>query len=584
MHLEENLTKMIGEKGVKYSLEKSGDNYIVTFLESNRKYEFNKNSNIKNEETEDVQGYIYKWYVGYNGKENTMDKVSSNVVCYLMVNDENEEEYKLVFKGKGPISDSFYWKINNIETAWTRSDEQSKEIDKYKSKITKVVFEEGITTLGDCPFVNCKNIAKIDFPSSIEFQSKYQVYSGTGENFETAWVKNERNNNPMIIVNGYLLDGMTTTGNIIIPENVKEICDYAFYGVNNITSVQTSDNIERIGVKAFYCCQDLKTFDYPTSLKKIEKAAFQQCTSLENIDLPEGLEEIGQFGFNHCTGFTGTKIVIPSTVKVLGNYDYPTHMFYNCGKDETFVEFEVPESSKYYKAEDGILYTKDGKVLVSIPRGKNFTDGIYTMPDTVIRLGELSFSKNRNISKLIISDNLIINEKRTTEEWNAGYLNYDCNSLADATYAYSNIANYDVKDTNQNYTSGIKIVSNTHEFGDTSNEGFILTKDGSELVAMPFKGTSVWRMLPKEVIKIRKNALYMYDHLYDGENFKIVDGMYSGIYFRINANTTDIDAEQLRYINWLAKDTTSRYSINLEIQGTNSKYEIVDNQYVEKTN
>lgn len=258
-------------------------------------------------------------------------------------------------------------------------------------------------------------------------------------------------------------------------------------------------------------------------------------------------------------------------------------MFYDCGRDDTFVEFEVPETSQYYKAEDGILYTKDGSTLVAIPRGKTFDDNTYTMPDTVTSLGELSFSRNKNISKVVISDNLIIEDDTSTEKIIAGFLNYG-NSLAVAIYAYCPVMHYDVKDTNPNYTTGNRIVLQTHEFGDTQSGSFILTKDGTELVAMPCQGSGRYRMLPKCVTTIRKNALYMWDHIYDGQDFTITNGMYSHVHFRINKDTTNIDPEQLRYINWLAKDTTGRGIMHLEIQGTNSKYEIVDNQYVEKTN
>ncbi len=257
-------------------------------------------------------------------------------------------------------------------------------------------------------------------------------------------------------------------------------------------------------------------------------------------------------------------------------------MFYDCGKDGIFVEFEVPESNQYYKSIDGILYTKDGSTLVSIPRGKTFENSTYIMPDTVTNLGELSFSRNKNISTVIISDNLIIEEDTSIEKIQAGFINYG-NSLALAIYVYSPVIHYGVKDTNPNYTTGNRIVSQTHEFGDTQSGSFLLTKDGTELVAMPCQGTGMFRMLPNCVTTIRKNALYMWDHIYDGQPFNITNGMYSDVYFRINKDTTNIDSEQLRYINWLAKDTTGRAAMHLQIQGgINSKYEIVDNQYVEK--
>lgn len=273
-------------------------------------------------------------------------------------------------------------------------------------------------------------------------------------------------------------------------------------------------------------------------MKNIGKAAFQGCFALKNIDLPEGLETIDQLAFDHNRGLTCSKIEIPSTVKVIGHYKYPTHMFYDCGSSN-FTEFEVAEGNQYYKAEDGILYTKDGSTRVSIPRGKTFENNTYIMPDTVTILGELCFNRNYNITKVVISDNLVINEDITEEQIEAGYLNHG-NSLSVGIYAYTSVRLYDVKDTNTHYTSGIKVVSRTGESGSAENQGYILTADERELVAVPSKA-SAWHMLTTNVTKIRKNAFYIWDRDANN-NYQTTDGMYSGLVFRINQNTTDIEA------------------------------------------
>ena len=162
-------------------------------------------------------------------------------------------------------------------------------------------------------------------------------------------------------VGNYSFTGCSKLKSATIGEDVKEIGYGAFNECKALQTVEMKDNIEKIGGFAFNRCETLQRVHYSTSLKEIGKAAFQYCFALENIDLPEGLEIIDQFAFNHNSGLTCTKITIPSTVRVIGNYYYPTHMFYDCGKDGVFVEFEVPETSQYYKAVDGILYTRMGR-------------------------------------------------------------------------------------------------------------------------------------------------------------------------------------------------------------------------------
>lgn len=367
-------------------------------------------------------------------------------------------------------------------------------------------------------------------------------------------------------------------------EALEEIGNGAFEYCNVLTTIPLGDELTRIGDFAFNRCEKLKNIHYSLKLKEIGRAAFQYCFALENIDLPEGLETIGQFAFNHNYGLTCTKIKIPSTVRVIGNYYYPTHMFYDCGKDNVFVEFEVPESSQYYKAVDGILYTKDGKTLVSIPRAKTFSDNTYIMPNEVEILGELCFNRNKNITRVVISDNLVIHDNATPEQIAAGYLNYG-NSLAIGIYMFTNVRFYDVKDTNTRYTTGNKVIEETKEYGDHTSGGYLLTADRTTLVAMPAKCTG-YQMLPKSVTTIRKNALYIWRSLAEesmNAAFTTTDGMYSGVHLRISENTVNIEDQQLRYINWLAKNTTNRAILHLEIQNnTNSKYEIVDNQFVTK--
>lgn len=247
------------------------------------------------------------------------------------------------------------------------------------------------------------------------------------------------------------------------------------------------------------------------------------------------------------------------------------------GKADKFVEFEVPQNSNYFKSEDGILYTKDGSKLVSIPVGKTFANNTYIMPDTVTTVGKYCFNRNLNISVVVISDNLIISDNEN---------NSNNNTLAYAIGEYTNINNFDVKDTNEHYTTGNRVALRTLEYEDRKNQGYILTKDETELVAMPYVGTGVYRMLTSGVTTIRKNAFYIYMRLGNtntGErNFKAGNGTYSGVHFRINANTTNIEEEQFDYINFLARDNTNRSAMELEIQGENVKYEIQNDQYVEK--
>ena len=194
----------------------------------------------------------------------------------------------------------------------------------------------------------------------------------------------------------------------------------------DIVHVTLPDTIKRIGPFAFDFCENLESCNLPEGLEGIGRGAFQCCYKLKEVDFPDSLRWIDDFAYNHCSSLENTTIEIPANVESIGkNPQYPAHMFYDCGTD-SFTEFVVKNGNGVYEAYEGILYARNGKTLVSIPRGKSFENHTYVMPDTVENLGELSFSRNKNIHKVVISDNLTIDGCSTVGE-KQSYLNLGMN-------------------------------------------------------------------------------------------------------------------------------------------------------------
>ena len=236
---------------------------------------------------EDVENYVLKWNCGYNA--NNSGNSTSSIIAFLVKNEDNEE-YTLIFKGKGKMDSAVRWNIDNISCGWTRGDSESEKIENYKSKITKVIISEGITELSDddLTFYHCDNISEIEFAKSVIIRRRKSV------EYAKKWLENQRKINSLVIVNNSIVDGWNCSDIVTIPKNIDIICDEAFFSNKKIKDVKTGDSVEIIGNSAFENCTALKTFYYSKNLKSIGKRAFNMCTSLENIDLPEGLETIGQ--------------------------------------------------------------------------------------------------------------------------------------------------------------------------------------------------------------------------------------------------------------------------------------------------
>ena len=103
------------------------------------------------------------------------------------------------------------------------------------------------------------------------------------------------------IENGALWNYTGPGGDVVIPEGVTVICDHAFYGCSNLTSVVIPNSVTRIGGRAFGCCDDLTSIVIPDSMTRIDNYAFADCGKLKSVTLPDSITEIGYRAFRECS-------------------------------------------------------------------------------------------------------------------------------------------------------------------------------------------------------------------------------------------------------------------------------------------
>ena len=114
--------------------------------------------------------------------------------------------------------------------------------------------------------------------------------------------------------------------NVVIPEGVKEIGKYAFYGNFEVTSVVLPNSVETISDSAFESCMELNELTISRGLKHIGESAFKECDKLtSDINLPEGVTNIGACAFAGCSWLPSA--TLPDSLRALG-----TEAFRDCGK------------------------------------------------------------------------------------------------------------------------------------------------------------------------------------------------------------------------------------------------------------
>ena len=114
-----------------------------------------------------------------------------------------------------------------------------------------------------------------------------------------------------------------------IPSTVKEIGDFAFFGMSNLLSVTYAgqNNIEAIGGFAFGNCVRLANFEIGAKVSFIGEAAFSGCNSLTSFSLKSGNSEFlcndgvlysgDGLALNAFPAGRGGSFIVPNSVKLI---------------------------------------------------------------------------------------------------------------------------------------------------------------------------------------------------------------------------------------------------------------------------
>ncbi|MBR2130963.1 MAG: leucine-rich repeat protein [Oscillospiraceae bacterium] len=145
--------------------------------------------------------------------------------------------------------------------------------NKYSSKITTVVVEDGITVVRS--FSGLENLETVVLSDSVElihnraFSFCTSLKSITLPNSVTAL--------------GSSFDHCTALTSITIPDSVTEIADECFAGCTALTTIQLPENLTVIEAYTFDACKNLTSITIPKGIRTIEKGAFRDCESLTDV-------------------------------------------------------------------------------------------------------------------------------------------------------------------------------------------------------------------------------------------------------------------------------------------------------------
>ncbi|MBE6708357.1 MAG: hypothetical protein E7578_03835 [Ruminococcaceae bacterium] len=334
------------------------------------------------------------------------------------------------------------------------------------TSLTSVTIPDSVTSVGYCAFSGCTSLTSVTIPDSVTSISD-GAFSGCTSLTEVhvtdiaAWCGISfwyADSNPLHYAKNLYLNGELAC-EIVIPDGIAEIKQYAFSNYSALTSITIPESVRSIDSSTFSGCTNLTIHCYdnshayvysllngipfvilehefiidnsgvlteyngdggdvvvPEGVTSIGASAFAFCSSIKTVTLPEGVTFIGTGAFSFCPGLE--KVVLPKTL-----ISIDTGAFAFC---PALSDIDLP---------DGLLSVGNGAF--------SFCNSLtsLTAPASMSYLGEGAFEDCENLETVVITDD-------STEIGDGAFngcttLTLRCyDSSAAAAYAEENGVNY----------------------------------------------------------------------------------------------------------------------------------------------
>lgn len=190
---------------------------------------------------------------------------------------------------------------------------------KDKTKITKVVVPENVTSIGVDAFLGCTNIEEISLPSSLRHIGR-RAFVGL------RYIKNINIPEGVETIGDTAFSNCVNLENISLPSTLKDLGSNLFQSDKLITSVYkgieylgNSNNQHLLAYKVNAKNAAPEEVEFHPDTKIIGGSLFESEKSLTKVTLNEGLEVICASAFRSCPF---ESIVIPSSVKRIDQYAF----------------------------------------------------------------------------------------------------------------------------------------------------------------------------------------------------------------------------------------------------------------------
>ena len=162
------------------------------------------------------------------------------------------------------------------------------EIEPYAfswcENLESVTLPDSLKLIDFQAFEYCPSLKTVNFPDHLVKTSSLTFN-------ETPWLAAQRQKDPLVIVNGAVIDGRTCKGAVTIPSDVKYVAASAFSENNDLTSVVFPASIDHIEDNMFGYCENLTSVELKGSTS-LAYGVFASCNKLKELKLSGKLKSI----------------------------------------------------------------------------------------------------------------------------------------------------------------------------------------------------------------------------------------------------------------------------------------------------
>lgn len=377
--------------------------------------------------------------------------------------------------------------------------------------ITEIVIPDGVVEIGKRAFVNNAHLTKVVLPKGLKVLRE-ESFSHTAldeiilpQGLEIIEVSAFRTagSGPLAV--------QSNVSEVVIPDSVVSIGEYAFASRDNLKTLVMSENIEHIGSKAFlgtawyeaqpegYICFGDILYAYkgdfpegsivtiPSFIKKISGKAFAGKKGLKKIVIPDGVILDGGNIFDGCSSLE--EAVLPSDLKEL-----PDGTFSNTGlKSITLPDglevigknaFSGTANLKSITLPDGLEVIEE-----SAFRSGGLTE--IVIPDSVTTIGQLAFDNCVDLLSITLGKGLQNIEQDAFKDCVALFEVYNLSSLEITSGSKDNGGvGYYAKDIYDTLSAASKI--------ERASDGYVFYNDDGEYSLIAYDADKKEVVLPEE--------------------------------------------------------------------------------------